>query len=173
MSRCSLYLKGNSLAPLIPSATLILLCHIIWHIHRFWRLECWRSLFCLSQSYINLRPFAPPHLEMRVDSPAFSGKEFRRSRHPSRGGWSHSETRVEPSWVVPQPPRHLFPHPLEIRPDAPHRFKWNPNIKSEHKGPLTPHLYSPEKDSGSKSNSTRGLTTHPQLKRQAESHAST
>ena len=80
---------------------------------------------------LNLKPFAPPHLEMRVDSPAFSGKESRRSYCPSRGGRSHSETRVEPSWVVPQSQRHLFPHPLEIRPDAPPPIRMETRVSSQ------------------------------------------
>ena len=82
-------------------------------------------------AHLNLSPFAPPHLEMRVDSPAFSGKESRRSYCPSRGGRSHSETRVEPSWVVPQSQRHLFPHPLEIRPDAPPPIRMETRVSSQ------------------------------------------
>ena len=36
---------------------------------------------------------SPPHLEMRVQSPASSAKESRCSGHTSGGGWSHLETR--------------------------------------------------------------------------------
>ena len=43
-------------------------------------------------AHLNLSPFAPPHLEMRVDSSALSGKESRSSRRTSRGGQSHIET---------------------------------------------------------------------------------
>ena len=82
-------------------------------------------------AHLNLSPFAPPYLEMRVDSPAFSGKESRRSHRPSRRGRSHSETRVEPSWVVPQSQRHLFPHPLEIRPDAPPPIRMETRVSSQ------------------------------------------
>ena len=82
-------------------------------------------------AHLNLSPFATPHLEMRVNSPAFSGKESRRSHCPSRGGQSHSETRVEPSWVMPQSQRHLFPHPLEIRPDAPALIRMEPRVSSQ------------------------------------------
>ena len=57
-------------------------------------------------AHLNLSPFAPPHLEMKVDSPALSGKESRRYRCPSRGGQSHIETQQEPSWIVPQSQRH-------------------------------------------------------------------
>ena len=70
-------------------------------------------------AHLNLCPFAPPRLEMRVDSPALSRKESRHSCHTSRGGRSHNETRQEPSWIIPQCQRHQFPHPLEIRPAAP------------------------------------------------------
>ena len=81
-------------------------------------------------AHLNLSPFAPPHLEMKVDSPALSGKESRRSLCSSRGGRSHIETQQKPSWVVPQPQRHRFPHPLEIRPDAPAPIRMEPRVLS-------------------------------------------
>ena len=46
-------------------------------------------------------------------------------------------------------------------------------MKSQHEGALTPRLHPPEKATGSKYNSTSGLTPHEQLKMQAEFHAST
>ena len=82
-------------------------------------------------AHLNLSPFSPPHLEMRVDSPAFSGKESRRSCHTSRGGWSQIETQDETSWFVPQSQRHKFPHPLEIRHDAPEPI-WMEHRVSSH-----------------------------------------
>ena len=90
-------------------------------------------------AHLNLSPFAPPHLEMRVDSSALSGKESRSSRHTSRGGQSHIDTRQETSWVVPQSQRHRFPHPLEIRPDS----NGTPSTESQHQGALTPQLHPP------------------------------
>ena len=73
----------------------------------------------ISPADLNLSPFAPPHLKMRVDSPALSEKESPHSRHTSRGGRSRIETQQEASWFMPQCQRHRFPHPLKIRPDAP------------------------------------------------------
>ena len=79
-------------------------------------------------AHLNLCPFASPRLKIRVDSPALSEKESRHSRHTSRGGWSHIETRQEPSWVIPQCQRHRFPYPLEIRPNAPAPIRMEPRV---------------------------------------------
>ena len=49
----------------------------------------------------------------------------------------------------------------------------NLRMKSQQEGALTPRLHPPEKATGSKCNSTRGLTPHSQLERQAEFHVST
>ena len=46
-------------------------------------------------------------------------------------------------------------------------------MKSQHEGALIAWLHPPEKATGSKYNSTSGLTPHEQLKMQAEFHAST
>ena len=46
-------------------------------------------------------------------------------------------------------------------------------MKSKHEGALPPWLHPLEKAAGSKYNLTSGLTTHEQLERQAEFHAST
>ena len=46
-------------------------------------------------------------------------------------------------------------------------------IDSQHERALTPRLHPPKKATGSKSNSTRGLTPYLQLKGQAKFHAST
>ena len=70
---------------------------------------------------------------------------------------------------MPQSQRHRFPHPLEIRPDS----NGTPSTESQHKGALTPQLHPLEKATGSKFNSTGGLTPHSQLEREAELHAST
>ena len=99
----------------------------------------------------------------------FVWKRSQRSHHNSRGGWSHIETRQETSWVVPQSQRHRFTHPLKIRP----YLNGTPSTESQHQGALTPWLHPPEKATGSKCNSTRGLTPHSQLERQAEFHVST
>ena len=48
-----------------------------------------------------------------------------------------------------------------------------PRMKSKHEGALTPWLHPLKKAAGSKYNLTSGLTTHEQLERQAEFHAST
>ena len=45
--------------------------------------------------------------------------------------------------------------------------------KSQHEGALTPWLHRLEKVTGSKYNSTSGLSPHEQLERQAEFHSST
>ena len=107
--------------------------------------------------------------QMRVNSPALSGKESRRTCHISRGGPSHIEIRQETSWAMPQSQRHRFPHPLEIRHDS----NEIPSTQLQHEGALRSRLHPLEKATGSKCNSTRGLTPHSQLKRQAEFHAST
>ena len=49
----------------------------------------------------------------------------------------------------------------------------NLRMKSQQEGALTPQLHHPEKATGSKYNSTSGLSPHEQLKRQAEFHSST
>ena len=59
--------------------------------------------------------FPPPLIEMRVDSPASSGKESRRCRCPSRGSQSHLETRVHSRQSCLNSKRPRFPHPLQIR----------------------------------------------------------
>jgi len=50
---------------------------------------------------LNLSPFSPPDLDMRVDSPALSGKGYRSSHHTSGGGQSQIETREEALWFMP------------------------------------------------------------------------
>ena len=64
-------------------------------------------------------PFSPPHLDMRVHSPASSAKESRHSQHTSRGGRSHPETPEELQRSSHNSKRHQFPHPLKIRPYSP------------------------------------------------------
>ena len=44
---------------------------------------------------LNPSPFSPPDLDMRINSPALSGKGSRPSRRTSEGGRSHTETREE------------------------------------------------------------------------------
>ena len=122
-----------------------------------------------SRAHFILSSFNSPFLEIGVDSPALSGKQSRRSCHNSRGGQSHIETPQETLWVVPQSQRHRFTHPLEIRPD----LNGTPSTESQHQGALTPQLHPPEKATGSKYNSARGLTPHSQLEREVELHAST
>jgi len=122
-----------------------------------------------SRAHFILTSFAPPHLEMRVDSPALSGKEPRHFRSNSRGCQSHLDTQQETSWVVSQSQRHPFPHPLEIRPD----LNGNLSTESQHQWALTPQLHPPEKATGSKCNSTRGLTHHSQLEMETDFHNST
>ena len=70
---------------------------------------------------------------------------------------------------MPQSQRHRFPHPLKIRPDS----NGTSSTELQHQGALTPWLHPPEKATGSKCNSTRGLTSHSQLEREPEFHAST
>ena len=69
-------------------------------------------------STINLIPFPPPDLDMRVDSPALSEMESRHSRRTLGGGWSHIESREEALWVMPHSERHRFPHPFKVSPYA-------------------------------------------------------
>ena len=118
---------------------------------------------------INLSPFSPPDLDMRVDSPALSGKGSRPSRHTSGGGWSQKEIRKVASWVMPHSERHQFPCPLLIRTRCPDTSSnvtlW---MKSQHEGALTPQLHHPEKPAGSKYNATSGLSPCEQLERQEE-----
>ena len=66
----------------------------------------------------NLSHFSPPDLNMRVDSPALSGKGSLPSRRTSGGGRSLTETQEEVSWVMPHSERLWFPHPLKKGPDA-------------------------------------------------------
>ena len=114
---------------------------------------------------------------MRVHSSAFSGKESQHSRHNSRGGWSHIETREKPSWILPQSQRHRFRHPLEIRPDALPQIECTPEYQvttgRATDTPVASSRKKKKKHAGSKFNSTRGLTPHSQLKRKAEFNAST
>ena len=126
----------------------------------------WNTEF---RAHFILSSFNSLHLEMRVDSPVLCGKQSRRSCRYSRGGQSHIETRQETSWVVPQSQRHRFPHPLKIRPDS----NGTSSTELQHQGALTPWLHPPEKATGSKCNSTRGLTSHSQLEREPEFHDST
>ena len=63
---------------------------------------------------------------MRVDSPALGGKRSRTSHRTARRGWSHFETRVEASCVVPHSQTHQFPRPLKISSDAWNLFECNP-----------------------------------------------
>ena len=117
----------------------------------------------------NLSLFSPPDLNMRVDSPALSGKGSRPSRHTSGGGWSQKEIRKVASWVMPHSERHQFPCPLLIRTRCPDTSSnvtlW---MKSQHEGALTPQLHHPEKPAGSKYNATSGLSPCEQLERQEE-----
>ena len=122
----------------------------------------------------NLSLFSPPDLDMRVDSPALSGKGSRPSRHTSGGGWSQKEIRKVASWVMPHSERHQFPCPLLIRTRCPDTSSnvtlW---MKSQHEGALTPQLHHPEKSTGSKYNLTSGLSPQDQLQRQVELHSLT
>ena len=85
-------------------------------------------------------PFSPPDLDIKVYSPALSGKGCRPSSRTSGGGRSHfALLRLERNVKVPVAPRkeagiyltlegnqgvlsqfksHVFPHTLEIRPDS-------------------------------------------------------
>ena len=123
---------------------------------------------------LNLSPFSAPDLNMRVDSPALSGKGSRPSRHTSGGGWSQKEIRKVASWVMPNSERHQFPCPLLIRNRCPDSFLnvtlW---MKSQHEGAPTPQLHRLEKPAGSQYNSTSGLSPSEQPERQAEFHSST
>ena len=53
------------------------------------------------------------------------------------------------------------------------RFEWNTEYQVTTRRATDTRLHPPKKDAGSKSNSTRGLTSHSQLKRQAECQAKT
>ena len=67
---------------------------------------------------LNLRPFSPPDLDMRINFHASSGKGSRPSLFTSGGGRAHTETPEEASWVMPHSNRHQFPHPIKISPDV-------------------------------------------------------
>ena len=123
---------------------------------------------------LNLSPFSSPDLDMRVDSPALSGKGSRPSRHTSGGGWSQKEIRKVASWVMPHSERHRLTCPLFIRTQSP-QISSNVTLwmKSRHEGALTPQLHRLEKPAGSKYNSTSVLSPHEQLERKAEFHSST
>ena len=58
--------------------------------------------------------FPPPQLEMRVNSPASSGKEFRRCHRPSGGGRFPLETWVHPQESCLNSKRPRFPQPFQI-----------------------------------------------------------
>ena len=123
---------------------------------------------------LNLSPFSPLDTDMRVDSPALSGKGSRPSRRISGGDWSHKEIREVALWVMPHSERNRFPHPLLIRT----RFlDISSNVtlwmKSQQEGALTPQLHHPEKPADSKYNSTSCLSPREQLERQEEFHSST
>ena len=88
---------------------------------------------------LNLSPFAPPDLDMRVDTPAFSGKGSRNSHRTSGRGRSHKEIQDIASWVVPPSERPLFPGLLLIRTRFPDTSS-NATLcmKSQHEKALTP-----------------------------------
>ena len=123
---------------------------------------------------LNLSPFSPPDLDMRVDSPALSGKGSQTSSRTSGGGWSHEEILEVASWLMSHSERHRFPRALLIRTRFPETSLnvtlW---MKSQHEEALTPQLHSPDKFAGSKYNSTSGPSPREQLERQAEFHSST
>ena len=116
----------------------------------------------------------PPQLDMRVDSPALSGKGSQTSSRTSGGGWSHEEILEVASWLMSHSERHQFPRALLIRTRFPETSLnvtlW---MKSQHEEALTPQLHSPDKFAGSKYNSTSGPSPREQLERQAEFHSST
>ena len=80
-------------------------------------------------THLNLSPLFPPHFEMRVDSPAFSGKELQSSFHTPRGGWSHIETLRKPRWSCHNPKDTDFPiHSSKGLMTLP-RFECNPEYQ--------------------------------------------
>ena len=123
---------------------------------------------------LNLSPFSPPDLDMRVDSPALSGKGSQTSSRTSGGGWSHEEILEVASWLMSHSERHRFPHALLIRTRFPETSLnvtlW---MKSQHEGAPTPQLHRLEKPAGSQYNSTSGLSPSEQPERQVEFHSST
>ena len=127
-----------------------------------------------SPAPLNLSPFSLPDLDMSVDSPALSGKVSRPAPRTSGGGQSHKEIQEVTPWVMPHSERHQFTRPLLIRTRCPDTSLnvtlW---MRSQHQGALTPQLHHLEKPTGSKYNSTSGLSPHQQLERQAEFHCST
>src|SRR5574337_789370 len=62
-----------------------------------------------------LRPFSPPDLDGRVDSPALSGRGSRPSGRTSGLGRSHEDIPDVASWVVPHSEGPRFPGRLSAR----------------------------------------------------------
>ena len=122
---------------------------------------------------LNLSPFSPPDLGMRVDSPALSGKGSSLPSHLRRRPVSHWNSRT--SLVF-----HATFRKTPISPSTQGKFRCpgtflsvTLRMKSQHKRELTPQLHRPGKAAGSKYNSTSGLTPKEQLQRQADFLAST
>ena len=122
---------------------------------------------------LNLSPFAPPHLEMRVDSPASSGKEGQRPCRPSRGGWSQLETREEHGSLATIQKTRISPSTWDKT--------WFPctdsngtlSINSQHERRTDTLVANLRKAPGPQFNSTGGLKPLLQLERKAEFYAST
>ena len=122
---------------------------------------------------LNLSPFSPPDLGMRVESPALSGKGSSLPSHLRRRPVSHWNSRT--SLVF-----HATFRKTPISPSTQGKFRCpgtflsvTLRMKSQHKRELTPQLHRPGKAAGSKYNSTSGLTPKEQLQRQADFLAST
>ena len=75
-------------------------------------------------------PFSPPHLKMKVHSPASSAKESRHSRRTSRGGRSHPETPEELQGSFHNSKRPQCPCPLKIRPYSPATNRMRPQVST-------------------------------------------
>ena len=83
--------------------------------------ECWVSRHSSRRAL-----FLPPELEMTVDYSASSVKESQCCRRPSRGGWSHLETRMHSQESCLNSKRPRFPHLLQIRLIPLHWLDCNP-----------------------------------------------
>ena len=89
--------------------------------------------------------FSPPQVEMRVDSPASSGKVCNIPVAPEEEAGLNLIKERNPGFL-PQFERHGYPHPLEIRSDSIAQIRMEPRESTRNmKGGLIPWLQIREK----------------------------
>ena len=92
-------------------------------------------------------PFSLPQIEIRVNCPASPGTELRRTCHTSRGGWYLLDTGWNPG-ASSKFESHVFPHPLEIRPDFVDRFECQLRVNSQQEGSSDAPVANPKRATG-------------------------